>query len=353
MQKLKIAILSPIVWRTPPRKMGAWELVASTITEELVRRGHDVTLFASGDSITKAKLHSVAPYPINEPPESQKPLENKLYTYMHSAEVFEMADQFDIIHNNFDAYPLAFSKLVKTPVISTIHGFSSPQIKDMYMRYNQTSYVSISYADRQNCPEMNWVANIYHGIDVSKIPFGLETQDYYAFLGRVHPTKGTHLAIQAALKAGVRLKIAAFIDYSDKEIINYWNDHCLPFIDGDQIVFLGEVGEVEKYEMLKGAIATLCPLQWNEPFGLVFIESMSTGTPVIAYDRGSVSEVVKNNVGGIVVQPDDMNAYVEAIKSVNNLDRQAVRNYAETEFSIEHMVDQYEQAYAKILGIDY
>lgn len=347
MRKLKIAILSPIQWRTPPRKMGAWELVASTITEELVRRGHDVTLYASANSITGAKLRWVAPYPIQEP--EGTPLEEKLYTYLHSALVFEEADQYDIIHNNFDGYPLVFSKLVKTPVISTIHGFSSPQIKDLYMRYDNTSYVSISYADRRNCPEMNWVANIYHGINVDKVPFGAESQGYYAYLGRVHPTKGVHLAIQAALKAGVKLKIAAFLNENDKGEMAYWNEQCLPYIDGQQIVYLGEADEKAKYELLSGAIATLCPIQWEEPFGLVFIESMATGTPVIAFNRGSVSEIIKNNIGGIVVEPDNMTAFIDAMGVASTLNRQAVRDYAEANFSISHMIDQYEQAYDQIL----
>jgi glycosyltransferase involved in cell wall biosynthesis len=350
MRKLKIAVLSSIQWRTPPHKMGAWELVASNITEELVRRGHDVTLYASAGSITNAKLRWVAPYPIQEP--SGIPLEDKMYTYLHSALVFEEADQYDIIHNNFDGYPLVFSKLVKTPVISTIHGFSSPQIKDLYMKYNNTSYVSISYADRRNCPDMNWVSNIYHGVDVKKVPFSNESQDYYVHLGRVHPTKGTDLAIQAALKAGVTLKIAVYLNEHDKGIMEYWNEKCLPYIDGKQIIYIGEADEKTKYELLSGAIATLCPIQWEEPFGMVFIESMAAGAPVIAYNRGSVSEVIRDGVGGIVVERDNMDAFVSAIEDVKKLDRAVVRRYAETDFSIEHMVDQYEQAYAKILGLE-
>jgi glycosyltransferase involved in cell wall biosynthesis len=329
MRKLRIAILAPIHWRTPPYKQGAWELVASNITEELVRRGHDVTLFATADSITKAKLRWVAPSPLLEP----------------AGSVLE----FDIVHNHFDGYPLAFSKLVKTPVVTTVHGFSSPQIKDLYMRYSQSYYVSISQADRRHCPEMNWIANIHHGIDFKDLPFSATHDDYFVFLGRVHPTKGTHLAIQAAKKANVTLRIAAHIDKNDPIVRTYWEQECLPYIDGDQIVFVGEVGPKGKSELLRGAVATLCPIQWAEPFGLVFVESMASGTPVIAYGSGSAPEIIKDKVGGIIVEPNDMEAFVESIKTVRELDRHLVREYAEKAFSIEHMVDQYEQVYTQIL----
>jgi len=347
MRKLRIAILSPIHWRTPPHKQGAWELVASNITEELVRRGHDVTLFATADSITKAKLRWVVPSPLLEPAGSV--FESKLYSYMHSAMTFEAAAEFDIIHNHFDGYPLTFSKLVKTPVVTTVHGFSSPQIKDLYMRYNQSYYVSISQADRRHCPEMNWIANIHHGIDFEDLPFSATYDDYFVFLGRVHPTKGTHLAIQAAKKANVKLRIAAHIDKNDPLVRTYWEQECLPYIDDEQVVFVGEVGPKGKSELLRGAVATLCPIQWAEPFGLVFVESMASGTPVIAYGSGSAPEIIKNNVGGIVVKPNDMEAFVESIKTVRELDRRLVREYAEKAFSIKHMVDQYEQVYAQIL----
>lgn len=347
MRKLKVALLSPIHWRTPPRKQGAWELVASNITEELVRRGHDVTLFATGDSVTKAKLQWVAPHPVFDPPGE---LEWKAYGYMHAALPFEQADQFDIIHNHFDGYPLVFSKLVKTPVVTTVHGFSSPQIKDLYLRYNQTSYVSISDADRKHCPQMNWVATIHHGIAMDELPFSAKAEGYFAFLGRVHPTKGTHLAIQAAKQAGVKLRLGVHIDENDPVALNYWHDACLPLIDGAQIVNVGEVDTAGKAQLLRGAVALLCPIQWDEPFGLVFVESMACGTPVIAYGRGAAPEVVRDCVGGLIVEPDNMPAFVGAIRNVHMLDRQAVHGYAAANFSIGHMVDQYEQVYEQVLA---
>ncbi len=347
MRKLRIAVLSPIHWRTPPKKQGAWELVASNITEELVKRGHDVTLFATGDSITKAKLAWVAPHPIFDPPGE---LESKVYGYRHAAMPFEMADQFDVIHNHFDGYPLVFSNMVKTPIVTTVHGFSSPQITDVYLRYNQTSYVSISLADRKHCPEMNWVANIYHGIDMRDLPFSAAAQDYFAFLGRVHPTKGTHLAIRAAVQAGVKLKLGVHIDDNDPVVLEYWTKECLPLIDGEQIVCLGELGPKKRSELLRGAVATLCPIQWEEPFGLVFVESMASGTPVVVFDRGSASEVVRDGIGGLVVAPENLDAFVSAMKRAAKLDRRVVRQYAETTFSIERMVDQYEAVYNRLVG---
>ena len=348
MQRLKIAILSPIHWRTPPRKQGAWELVASNVTEELVKRGHDVTLFATADSITKAKLVSVAPRPLLEV--EGKDLESKLYGYMHTALPFEMADQFDVIHNHYDGYPLVFSKLVNTPVVTTVHGFSSPQVKELYRRYNNTQYVSISMSDRRNCPDMNWVANIYHGIDMNELPFGGKPQDYYAYLARVHPTKGTHIAIKAALKAGVKLRIAAHIDENDNVVKKYWKEQCLPFIDGKQIVFTGEADARAKSELLRGAIALLCPIQWEEPFGLVFVESMASGTPVIAYGRGSAPEVINHNTGGFVVEPDNLDAFIDAMRKAPEINRKAIRSYAESMFTIQHMVDQYEKVYLRAIA---
>lgn len=347
MRKLRIAVLSPIHWRTPPRKQGAWELVASNMTEELVRRGHDVTLFATGDSVTKARLQWVAPQPVFDPPGN---LEWKVYGYMHAALPFEQADRFDIIHNHFDGYPLVFSKLIKTPVVTTVHGFSSPQIRDIYLKYNQTAYVSISDADRRHCPEMNWVATVHHGIRLEEFPYSSQPSGYVAFLGRVHPTKGTHLAIKAALAAGIPLKLGVHIDVNDPVAARYWEKECLPMVDGRRVISLGEVDNKGKSELLRGAIATLCPIQWEEPFGLVFVESMASGTPVIAFDRGSVREVVRDMVGGIVVERDNMTAFVAAVKAAHTLDRQAVHRYATANFSIAHMVDQYEQVYEHILA---
>lgn len=340
-------MLSPIHWRTPPRSYGPWEQIASDITEELVRRGHEVTLYATADSITTAKLKSIAPYPLLE--QSGKDLDDKLYGLMHMAMAYEDAGDFDIIHNHYDGYPLVMSKLVDIPVVSTVHGFSSPHIHQLYRRYDNVSYVSISYADRLHCPEMNWVENVYHGLHISDWPANYQPEDWIGFIGRVHPFKGTHLAIEAAKKSGEILKIAGSIDENDPVVLDYWEQAIKPQIDDKQVIYLGEVSGPDRLEFYQKAKATLVPITWEEPFGLVLIESMAVGTPVIAFGRGSVPEVVEDGVGGWVVAPDDIDAMADAIGKIDQLDRSAVRKHAEENFSVGTMVDQYEALYRRLI----
>ena len=347
---MRIAVLSPCHWRTPPRSHGPWEWVASVITEELVRRGHEVTLYATADSVTTARLRSVVPHPLLEP--AGKGLEHKVYGYLHAALPFEDArtEQFDVIHNHYDGYPLVFSRLVDTPVVTTVHGFSSPQIADIYRRYDNVHYVSISDADRRHCPEMNWVATIHHGVDFAQLPYGDQPADYVCFLGRIHPDKGVHVAIAAAQQAGVTLKIAGHIDENDRRVVAYWRDEIEPTIDGEQTVWLGEAGPDERSDLLRSARACLCPIQWDEPFGLVFIESLASGTPVVAFARGSAPEVIEDGVSGVLVPPDDIDAFVAGIATAAGLDRPAVRRYAERRFTIETMVDKYEAVYERAVS---
>lgn len=341
-------MLSPCHWRTPPKSYGPWEQVASDITEELVRRGHEVTLYATADSITSATLRSVAPVGLLEP--EGKDLDDKLYGYLHSAMAFEEAKDFDILHNHYDGYPLVMSKMTPTPVVSTVHGFSSPYIHKLYLKYPNVNYVSISHADRKHCPDMNWVANIYHGIQLDDWPASTESEDWLGFIGRVHPFKGTHLAIQAAKKAGKVLKIAGSIDANDPVVNKYWEEEVEPHIDGEQIVYLGEIGGQARVDFYRKAQAILVPIQWEEPFGLVLIESMAAGTPLIAFNRGSVPEVVQDGVGGFVTKADDVDEMVQAIGRIHTIDRAAVRAYAEANFSVTKMVDQYEELYRKVIA---
>lgn len=345
---MRIAMLSPCHWRTPPRGHGPWEWVASVITEELVRRGHDVTLYATADSVTSARLRSVVPYPLLE--DAGRTLEHKVYGYLHAALPFEDADQFDIIHNHYDGYPLVFSRLVDTPVVSTVHGFSSPQISEIYRRYANTSYVSITDADRRHCPDMNWVATVHHGVDFDELPFGPEPDDYVCFLGRIHPYKGTAVAIEAARRAGVVLKIAGHIDENDPRVLAYWREEVEPRIDGERVVWVGEVGAAARSDLLRGARACLCPIQWDEPFGLVFVESMASGTPVVAFARGSAPELIEDGVSGVLVSPDDVDGLTAGITTASGLDRTAVRRHAEANFTIERMVDGYVAVYEKIVA---
>jgi len=343
---MRIAVLSPCHWRTPPRQHGPWEQIASVITEELVRRGHDVTLYATADSVTSARLRSIVPHPLLE--EAGKALEPKVYGYLHAALPFEDAAQFDVIHNHYDGYPLVFSRLVSTPVVSTVHGFSSPQISEIYCKYDNVAYVSITDADRRHCPDMNWVATVHHGVDFADLPYGPAPDDYVCFLGRIHPYKGVDVAIEAARKAGVVLKIAGHIDENDPQVLSYWRDEVQPAIDGTAVVWVGEVGPEGRSELLRGARACLCPIRWDEPFGLVFVESMASGTPVVAFARGSAPELVHDGVSGVLVAPDDLDRLAAAIPAAAALPRAPVRQYAEANFTIERMVDGYEAVYAQV-----
>lgn len=349
MKPLRIAMLSPIHWRTPPRKYGPWEQVASNIAEELVRRGHDVTLYATADSATSAKLRSVVPYGLLE--EAGKNLDGGLWSRLHAAACFEDAarGEFDIIHNHYDGYPLTMSRLINTPVVSTVHGFSSGQIHELYRRYDNVSYVSISKADRKNCPDMNWVANVYHGLHLADWPYAANSQDWIGFIGRIHPSKGTHLAIEAAKRAGRNLRIAGAIDEQDPVVAKYWHKEIEPHIDGRHVQYLGELGGPEKLAFYQQAQAILAPILWDEPFGLVLIEAMAVGTPVVAYGRGSVPEVVRDGVSGWVVPPNDLEALAAAIGRVDQLDRKAVRAHVEQYFAVETMVDGYEAVYRDVL----
>jgi len=336
---MKIAILSPIHWRTPPTKYGPWELVASRIAEGMVKSGHTVTLYATGDSKTTARLKWVCPRPIMEDPN----LESKVYQYLHAASVFEDADQYDIIHNHYDAYPLVFSKLVKTPVVTTIHGFSSPQIGQIYKKYSNTHFVSISHADRKHAPNLNYIANIYHGIPINEYPYNDKPDNYFCFVGRISPDKGVHNAIKLAKKLNVDLKIAGLISSEDEE---YFKKEIKPHLNS-KIQYLGLVDEKAKKLLLKNAYGFLHLNTFAEPFGLTLIEAMACGTPVIGMNQGSVAEIIKDKETGFVV--NDLKEAENAMRNINLISRKNCRERIEKNFTVERMVDNYEKIYKKIL----
>lgn len=332
----RIAVLSPVAWRTPPRQYGAWETIASNITEGLVRRGWDVTLFATADSITQAKLHAVIERGYEEDPSQ----EAKVVECLQISEVMEHADQFDLIHNNYDFLPLTYSRLVKTPMLTTIHGFSSDRIRRVYHKYSRDSYyVSISDSDRD--PDLPYLATVYNGIDLSNLTFRETGGDKLVFLGRIHPDKGTHLACQAAKKANRELIIAGIIQDE-----RYFNEQVKPYIDGRQITYIGPVGPKERDALFAQACAVLHLNQLPERFGLVMAEAMAAGVPVIAYDRGSCREVVADGRTGFLVTTVD--EAVKAIKKIDIIDRAACRKRVEDCFSIPTMVAAYEKVYANI-----
>ncbi|MDP3685331.1 MAG: glycosyltransferase family 4 protein [bacterium] len=337
---MRIAVLSPIHWRTPPRRYGPWEWVASLITEELVRRGHDVTLFATGDSQTAARLRSVCPLPILAP-EGQH-LEAKMYEYLHSALPFESADEFDVIHNHYNVYPLVFSPFVRTPVVTTVEGFSSGGVADIMRRYAQTAFVSISLADRRHAPDAHWVANVYHGIPVEAYPFGDAPKEYLCFVGRIHPDKGVHEAMDVAEAAGIPLKIAGLV--ADD---HYFKTEIQPRLRPGRIDYLGELEDAKKKALLRDALAFLHLNAYPEGFGLAPVEAMACGTPVIGMDRGSMSEVVAHGETGFVVSTAA--EAIQAVAQVRSLNRRACRERVERHFTVSRMVDQYEDVYAQVV----
>ncbi len=338
---MKLAILSPIHWRTPPKKYGPWELIASYIADGMTKRGYDVTLYATGDSLTSAKLRWVCPRPIMEDPK----LEAKVYQYLHTALVFEEASNYDIIHNHYDAYPLVFSKLVSTPILTTIHGFSSTQVVEIYKKYSQNFFVSISNADRRHAPFLNYIDTVYHGIPLREYYFNPNPEDYFVYLGRISPDKGVHLSVKLAKKLGFKLKIAGIIDKKDK---CYFEKEIRPNLSSE-IEYLGVVEEEEKKRLVSSAIGFLHLNTYPEGFGLTLIESMALGTPVIAMNRGSIPEVVENGKTGFVV--GSLKQAEVQIKKVDKISRLECRRRVEENFTLEKMLDKYEKVYNKILNL--
>jgi glycosyltransferase involved in cell wall biosynthesis len=336
---MKIAILASIAWRTPPRQYGPWEQVASYLTEGLHQKGVDVTLFATTDSITSAKLQGVCQTPYAE----DREVDPKVAECLHISHLMERSEEFDLIHNHFDFLPLTYSKLIKTPLLTTIHGFSSSKILEVYRHYNSaTSYVSISNADRDS--SLDYVATVYNGVDGKDFPFELHPQDYLLFFGRIHPDKGTSEAIEIARKSGKVLIIAGLIQDD-----NYFEQKVKPFINDRTVFYLGNVGPVERKTLLGKALALLHPILFDEPFGLSVAESMFCGTPVIAFNRGSMHELIVDGKSGFLVQNTDQAA--EAVKKLPRLDRQHCRQWARSMFSKEKMVDGYLTVYDKILSL--
>ena len=337
MAGLRIAMLAPISWRIPPHHYGPWEWVTGLLTEGLVARGVDVTLFATGDSVTSARLHAVCPHPYSE----DREVDAKACECLHISEVFEHAEEFDIIHNQFDFLPLTYSRLVATPVVTTIHGFSSSKILPVYRKYDpHTYYVAISNADRD--PNLSYIATIHHGIPVEDYPFCDDPDDYLLFLGRIHPDKGTHKAIQVAQRAGVRLIIAGIVQDE-----GYFEKMVAPHVDGDRISYIGPVAMPEKGELLGHARALLHLINFDEPFGLSVVEAMATGTPVIAIDRGAMREVIRDGETGFLV--NDEKEALKSITEITSIDRKQCRTWVEERFTKERMVEDYLRVYKMIL----
>jgi glycosyltransferase involved in cell wall biosynthesis len=333
---LRVGVLSSIAHRTPPRDYGPWEQVASTLAEGLVALGHDVTLFATADSETTGRLHAEVAHGYEEVPGGDV----KAQECLHIAAAFERADEFDVLSNQFDFLPLTYSRLVSTPVVTTVHGFSSELIVPVYRAYDDIArYVSISDADRH--PDLGYEQTIHHGIDLDAFTFVPDPGGYLLFLGRIHPHKGTHLAIEVARRTGLPLVIAGIVQdqgYFDSLVAPYLTQH---------IRYVGPVGPSERDGLLGGALALLHLISFAEPFGLSVVESLATGTPVIAFPLGSMPELVTDGVTGYLV--GDVTGAVDAVPRVAGLSRAACRHDVVTRFTAERMVRDYADLFDRVV----
>ena len=335
----RVAILSPIAWRTPPRQYGAWETVASNVTEGLVARGWDVTLFATADSVTRAHLHAV----VDKGYEENSAIDSKVAEYLHISEAFEHAAEFDLIHSHYDFMPLSYTRLIKTPVLTTIHGFSSAKIMPIYQKYRDGYFVSVSESDRAT--GLNYLATVYNGIDLSLYPLQECGGDDLIFLGRIHPDKGVHLAIEVARLSGMRLIIAGIIQ--DK---TYFREQIEPHLNDQNILYIGPVDMKGKNELFARARVLLHLNTIPERFGLVLVEANAAGVPIIAMDLGSCREVIKDGQTGFLV--NNVNEAVRAIGRISEINRLACRRRVQEHFSIEKMVEGYERVYSTIFNLE-
>jgi glycosyltransferase involved in cell wall biosynthesis len=341
---MRIAQVAPLWERVPPPAYGGIELVVSLLTDELVRRGHEVTLFATGDSITLAQLESVHARAVRLDPLVK---EYQIYEMLQLTQVYDRADEFDIIHSHMGCAALPYAKFTKTPTVHTLHGVFTPDNEKMFAYAHNQPYVSISDAQREARLGLNCVSTVYNGIDVDSYKFYAQPSEppYLAFLGRLSPEKGPHLAIEIAKRTGWRLKMAGKVDIVDQE---FYETELKPHIDGDQIQYLGEANHVEKNTLMGNAHATLFPITWREPFGLVMVESMAAGTPVIGMSLGSAPEVIAHGETGFLCQ--NVDECVAALDRISSLDRAACRQRVIEHFSVQRMTDGYEAVYRQVLG---
>jgi glycosyltransferase involved in cell wall biosynthesis len=341
--RLRIAQVAPLYEAVPPALYGGTERVVSYLTEELVALGHDVTLFASADSTTNARLIAPVAHALRLDRSCRDPLAHHVRML---SEVYRRAAAFDIIHCHTDYLGVPLASRVETPTVLTLHGrLDLPELVPLYAAHRDVPLVSISDAQRRPLPDAAWIATVYHGLPLAAFPYNPTQGDYLVFLGRISPEKQPDVAIRVALRAGVRLRIAAKVDAVDHE---YFTQVVQPLLDDPLIEFLGEVREADKPALLGGALALLFPIDWPEPFGLAMIESLACGTPVITRPCGSVPEVISDGVTGCVASSED--ELIEAVRRAARLDRAVCRAECERRFSATGMAANYVDVYRQILA---
>jgi glycosyltransferase involved in cell wall biosynthesis len=340
---MRIAQVAPLYEAVPPRLYGGTERVVSYLTEELVRRGHDVTLFASGDSVTAARLVPVTRRALRLDTGSRDVLSTDVIRQL--GDVFGRARDFDVIHCHVDYLAYPFPRLVETPTLHTVHGrLDLPHLARLYRDFTDVPLVSISAAQRAPLAAVGvtWTGTVHHGLPLERYPFVAEPDEYLAFLGRLSPEKQPEMAIEVARRLGLRLRVAAKIDAADRE---YVERVVAPLLDDPLVEFIGEIDDADKAAFLGGARAVLFPIDWPEPFGLVVIEAMACGTPVIARPCGAVPELIADGLTGFL--GDTLDDLVEAVKRIDTIDRRACRRHVEERFSVARMVDDYETLYRR------
>lgn len=341
--KLKIAQIAPIWYRIPPKEYGGTERVVSALTEELVRRGHDVTLFATEDSKTSAELFSIYPKGLNESGLNKNLLKANAIIMRHVGNAYKMQDKFDVIHDHLGFLNLPAANFSKKPVVVTLHGKITPDSRKLLETFDNPYYVSISKSQVKYFPNINIAGTVYNGLPMENYPFGESDRGYLLFVGRISKLKGVHLAIDIAKALNLPLIIAANLHNRD---LPYFNKYIKPRLS-KEIQWIGQVNEKERNRLMTGAICLLNPVTWKEPFGITMIEAMACGCPVVAFNRGSIPEVIKDGKVGFVV--DDLGEMITAVRRIKDIDRTKCRNYAISNFSARRMADGYEEIYYRVV----
>lgn len=339
--KLRIAQIAPIWHRIPPKQYGGTERVVSALTEELVKRGHEVTLFATGDSVTSANLISTQPRSLSEAGIKNANTAGEIIL-QHVGNAYKMQNRFDIIHDHIAFSNLPAANFIKTPVVITLHGPITPTKRKLYEMFDKPYYVSISKSQIRYFPNINIAGTVYNGLPMEDYPFGRKDKGYLLFVGRISKLKGVHFAIEVAETLDLPLIIAATLHSRD---IPYFKKYIKPHLS-DKIQWIGEVGEEERNVLMSKALCFLNPVTWKEPFGLTMIEAMACGCPVVAFNKGSIPEVIENGKTGFIVQ--DVGEMISAVKRIKDIDRQTCREFSLRNFSARAMADKYEEIYYRI-----